>query len=172
MRTNNHSSYGGGDSSPLAANISDEFDDGSNSESDGGVAAHPMPAGEPTDLDVLLGRGRPFQNHSGNQYLRELIAEWFDTYDISPRRAKMAVAERVVHLINERSGRFLRRDRGAKGWVEVEFTEARDKVSHGFRKRREMLANEQKRAGKSTMPIQRSSKPAETAESKRMKVSM
>jgi len=93
----------------------------------------------PTDNDVLLGRGRPYQEHAGNVYLKALIVQWFDKYNMSPRLGKMAVAEQLVHLIHLQNGRFIKKVTDDE-WEEVELPQAREKVSHGFRKKREMDA--------------------------------
>jgi len=91
----------------------------------------------PTDNDVLFGRGRIFQEHPGNMHLKRLIVEWYDKYNVSPRLGKMAVSERLVYLIQERNGRFLKKNKDGV-WEEVDKVEAREKCSHGFRKKREM----------------------------------
>jgi hypothetical protein len=91
----------------------------------------------PSRYDVLLGRGKPYQEHSGNNILRELIASQFEEYDRAARGAKTAIAERVVVLVKESGGRFLQKNNDGL-WVQASGKLARDKVSHGFRKKREM----------------------------------
>mmetsp|Transcript_5587 Transcript_5587/g.16559 ORF Transcript_5587/g.16559 Transcript_5587/m.16559 type:complete len:697 (-) Transcript_5587:170-2260(-) len=120
--------------------------------------------------DVIFGRGRSFQDHSGNRRMRELVAEWFDQYNASPRKTKMAIAENIVHLIHNSGGRFLKKDAEADKnnrnhdtakkqqerknnihdgslWMEVSLVEAREKVQHAFRKKKEMdaIATKKKR---------------------------
>eukprot|EP00538_Stauroneis_constricta_P011329 CAMPEP_0119553734 /NCGR_PEP_ID=MMETSP1352-20130426/6412_1 /TAXON_ID=265584 /ORGANISM="Stauroneis constricta, Strain CCMP1120" /LENGTH=637 /DNA_ID=CAMNT_0007600195 /DNA_START=15 /DNA_END=1924 /DNA_ORIENTATION=- len=101
----------------------------------------------PSDQDVLMGRGKKTQQHPGNIALRETIAERYDEYDQSKRWGKMAVATSIVESIAKQNGRFLKKvdndgddDKGGGGicWVAVSDNEAREKVSHGFRKKREL----------------------------------
>jgi hypothetical protein len=91
----------------------------------------------PTDVDVLLGRGRAVQNHVGNLRLREVIDAHQEVYNNARASQKTEIAELVVHYIRRLNGRFLKV--GDAGWEEVEDVIAREKISHTFRDRRRTM---------------------------------
>jgi hypothetical protein len=91
----------------------------------------------PLKYDVLLGKGMPCQEHAGNKHLHELVATCYEEYDNARRDIKTEIAEKLVALVHESSGRFLKRDEASGMWVEVPLREAREKVCHGFRRKRE-----------------------------------
>ncbi|KAL3912165.1 MAG: hypothetical protein SGILL_006992 [Bacillariaceae sp.] len=88
----------------------------------------------PGRVDVLLGRGKPIQEHFGNLRYHVLLDHYQQAYESAKKFEKMQVAQKVVDLVHEYSGRFLKQE-GA-GWIEVEELVAREKVSHAFRTRR------------------------------------
>lgn len=90
----------------------------------------------PLEFDVLLGRGRPFQEYTGNKRLAVIIDTRRQEYAASKRGGKTIVCDKIVELIQKSGGRFLKRqDENVHDgvWVEVDNSVARDKVSHGFR---------------------------------------
>uniref|UniRef100_A0A7R9ZKZ3 DUF6824 domain-containing protein n=1 Tax=Craspedostauros australis TaxID=1486917 RepID=A0A7R9ZKZ3_9STRA len=91
----------------------------------------------PSRSDVLLGRGKPNQAHAGNKYLHDVIASKYEQYDMSSRREKTKIATDLVQSIKDASGRFLKRDENDI-WMEVDDHTAREKVCHGFRRKREV----------------------------------
>ncbi|KAG7370288.1 hypothetical protein IV203_028034 [Nitzschia inconspicua] len=91
----------------------------------------------PGRVDVLLGRGKPIQEHFGNLRYHILMDYYQKAYEDAKKFEKMLVAQTIVDLVHKYKGRFLRQE-GA-GWIEVEPTVARDKVSHAFRTRRTSL---------------------------------
>ena len=106
---------------------------------------HSLPVGSvdiPSRSDVLLGRGRPFNVHPGNKRLHELVASHYEEYDLaSSRSEKTKIAKSIVAMIQGYSGRFLKQDDECGVWVEVSDDEARQKVNHGFRRKREFDKN-------------------------------
>lgn len=88
----------------------------------------------PGQYDVLLGRGKAFYDHPGNQRLKYLILERLPYYERAGYSEKSEVCGGIVDLINSKLGRFLKDD-GA-GWVEVDDKVARNKVGHLFRQLR------------------------------------
>ena len=94
---------------------------------------------EPTRFDVVFGRGKGNQNRPGNARFRVLIDMRMADYEKASKGGKTTIAESVIRIIQESSGRFLKEDAGSNdgGWVEVvDLTEVRSKVSHAFRGRR------------------------------------
>ncbi|KAG7361442.1 hypothetical protein IV203_036542 [Nitzschia inconspicua] len=87
----------------------------------------------PAEMDVLLGRGRPYQNYSGNTLLSNILNVRRQEYNEASRFEKTVIAYDIVKTIHENGGRFIQRNESTDGWVEVPEAVARDKVSSGFR---------------------------------------
>jgi hypothetical protein len=86
----------------------------------------------PLEQDVLLGRGRPYQEFPGNLHLAELIHEHRQVYTSETKRQKTDIANQIVHLIQLAGGRFLKKN-DQDVWGQVSQDAARSKVSNGFR---------------------------------------
>jgi hypothetical protein len=98
--------------------------------------AKSTPAGqvlEPTKDDVLLGRGKPFQNHPGNQRMLLIVDERKEQYLAVKRDQKRAIVEEVLGVIQEGGARFLKRSADGHYWKEVEPAISFEKVSHALR---------------------------------------
>ena len=63
----------------------------------------------PAKFDVLLGRGRPYQEFPGNNNLAEQIGFRQDDYERGTRYEKAVLIQDVVQQIHGVNGRFLRR---------------------------------------------------------------
>lgn len=107
-------------------------------------SGNPATAIIPRRFDVLLGKGTTIAEHTGNLRAFHIVEMNRDRYEKASKFEKTHVSERIVHLIHESYGRFLKKEDG--GWVECTKTEAREKISHCFRRLRELDA---KRAKKS-----------------------
>jgi hypothetical protein len=96
----------------------------------------------PRRFDVLFGRGRTVSEHTGNLRAFQIVEMNLKPYEAAGKLEKTLIAERIVHLIHESYGRFLKRDKSnggsASGWVEATPAEARGKISHCFRRLREV----------------------------------
>eukprot|EP00529_Nitzschia_sp_RCC80_P004320 CAMPEP_0113482538 /NCGR_PEP_ID=MMETSP0014_2-20120614/22971_1 /TAXON_ID=2857 /ORGANISM="Nitzschia sp." /LENGTH=934 /DNA_ID=CAMNT_0000376059 /DNA_START=347 /DNA_END=3151 /DNA_ORIENTATION=+ /assembly_acc=CAM_ASM_000159 len=90
----------------------------------------------PTRVDVLYGRGKPIQDHVGNLRYHALLEYYHSSYEDAKKFQKKQLANRIVSIVHEYGGRFLKQDSHGAGWVEVDETVACDKVSHAFRTRR------------------------------------
>lgn len=132
---------------------------------------------QPTQFDVLFGRGKPYQGHTGNIRLHKVVELYKPRYCQARRHEKTEIAEEIVQFIKNgggnKAGRFLKREEGQECWVEVSDAIARDKVSHALRgkprKETSALAKEHLKeelaAAKRTLPSESSQLPA-----KRLKV--
>lgn len=72
----------------------------------------PPPVEFVTDIqpeDVLSGRGGATNSHSGNKAFRGLVKSYQDEYLRAKKRDKPAVASKVVDLIRQKGGRFLKK---------------------------------------------------------------
>jgi hypothetical protein len=94
-------------------------------EAKSGIFLYPKP------FDVLVGRGRPYREYSGNRRLGSLIDEHLERYRIGDRFQKSCILLDVVKSVHEYKGRFLQKTSG--GWVVVAEKVAREKVAKGFR---------------------------------------
>ena len=95
--------------------------------------------------DVLLGRGKTFQDHPGSARLRDIVGFFLEEYKLASKRDKTVIAWKVVEAIKGQGGRFLKRD--TDDWsVEVSDETARKKVSMTFRTSL-MTARKQVQAG-------------------------
>jgi hypothetical protein len=103
---------------------------------------------DPSPNDILLGRGKPTQQRPGNVRFRETIEKNMDEYEEGDRGVKYAITVSIVYLLKEEGGRFLKETEDG-GWVEVDESTARLKISHAFRSQRKALHATLKR-GKST----------------------
>lgn len=116
---------------------------GEDEEGDRTISGGPTQIMNPLASDILLGRGRPYQEHQGNARFLRVIILYRDQYSRARKREdKASIADEILTLLKmdkNDPGRFLRRlENGEEGWVEVNDSIARDKVCHALRaKRRE-----------------------------------
>lgn len=94
-------------------------------------ATRPLCVFVPGHLDILLGRGRRCQEHSGNMRLRNLVEDCKPVYDNASRKEKTLISQEIVDNVKKNSHHFLKDE--DEGWVEVDDNIARLKVSHTFR---------------------------------------
>lgn len=131
---------------PVAVDDHDDDDgDSSNSSSNKMVEEKIY---EPEPLDIVFGRGKPFQGHPGNQLLRRVVEKYKEEYAASRRYDKLAIAEEIVHGLQtgrfsstnpKTKSRFLKRPETAEDddddddkkkayWIIAPREEAREKV--------------------------------------------
>lgn len=91
----------------------------------------------PHRFDVLFGKGtKKVRSHTGNLRALHLVNMWQSRYDgASNRFEKAEISERIIRIIHESNGRFLKWD-DDRGWIEVDDETARDKIAHWFRNQR------------------------------------
>jgi hypothetical protein len=95
----------------------------------------------PKDADILIGRGKPFQNHAGNKHMRGLVEQHKDRYNSADRDMRKLVALDVLDMLTARGSRFLKRPfRKANissnvddGWEVASRDEACEKLCHALR---------------------------------------
>ena len=92
----------------------------------------------PRRFDVLFGRGKGVSEHTGNLRVGHIVEMHRQRYEQATKYRKTEIAERIVKIIHESNGRFLKQEDG--GWEEVADDVARDKISHFFRKLRSTMA--------------------------------
>jgi hypothetical protein len=90
----------------------------------------------PRRFDVLFGRGGTIAEHTGNLRAFHIVEMNRERYEQAGKFEKTQLADRIVHLIHRSHGRFLKKENG--GWVEATWDEAREKISHCFRRLRDV----------------------------------
>lgn len=85
----------------------------------------------PGRFDVLLGRAGPCREHTGTRRAALLCEMYFDIYEKATKFQKTDVSEKILAIIRESGGRFLKRT--SSGWIRADDMEARNKISHFFR---------------------------------------
>ena len=91
----------------------------------------------PSKKDILLGRGSKFYLHPGNRLLHEIVGKYYEEYNTLNRQGKTRLAKEIVTLVHNYSGHFIKLDDKSGMWMEVSDLEAREKVSHSFRRKKE-----------------------------------
>lgn len=90
-----------------------------------------------TEHDVLCGRGGLTNHHEGNRRFRSIVADHQGEYRVARKHDKANIARRIVGIIREEGGRFLKSAEGkAAGggqWVEIGDQKAREKTSQALR---------------------------------------
>jgi len=94
----------------------------------------PLPAGFlPGDHDVVIGKGKKFYFHTGNQWLRTLVSTMLDEYkEAQTKSDKSNIISDIVEYVRK-NGRFVRRDQKNGTWIFAEPLLCREKCSQGFR---------------------------------------
>ena len=85
----------------------------------------------PRRFDVLFGKSSRERSHTGNLRAMHLCDMHWDKYEAAGKFQKTEVAERIVSIIHQSGGRFLKLEK--EGWIEVTDHVAREKISHFFR---------------------------------------
>jgi hypothetical protein len=88
----------------------------------------------PGAFDVIMGRDRLAQEHTGNVHYLDMIETHLVEYDALSKPKKTELASRIVDGMHESGGRFLKCD--GTGWIEIDDKTARYKVSMAFRSKR------------------------------------
>ena len=94
----------------------------------------------PRNTDVLLGKGKPIQEHLGNMRLHLLVDQQLPRYDSCSKKEKTELATEIIQMVKASAGRVLTQESGV--WTEVSDDIARQKVSNLFRNRRKMAKKE------------------------------
>mmetsp|Transcript_82815 Transcript_82815/g.124322 ORF Transcript_82815/g.124322 Transcript_82815/m.124322 type:complete len:183 (+) Transcript_82815:3-551(+) len=99
----------------------------------------------PDRYDVLLGRGRPYQEFPGNNNLAQLVELRQDDYEVGTRYEKAVLVLDVMQQIRELNGKFLRRLEVGENvvWEEVDEEVAKEKVGNTFRTKRKLEKRKQ-----------------------------
>mmetsp|Transcript_33280 Transcript_33280/g.80478 ORF Transcript_33280/g.80478 Transcript_33280/m.80478 type:complete len:477 (+) Transcript_33280:132-1562(+) len=111
------------------------------------AAKKPLKVIQPTANDVLY-MGGDRSNNTGNVHLRNLVAEWSETYDDSEtNEAKRRIVYEVIEEVHRSGGRFLNQEvvDGASVWVRVPRDALRLKITQAFRNHRRKVRGTRKK---------------------------
>lgn len=103
----------------------------------------------PTDVDILLGRGGKSNHHPGNKRYREEIKNFQLSYQqLQSKEDKTDLSRHVVDHVHGYKGRFLSLDKDVRPnrWYEVTDIVARRKVSQALREDDDPVKRREKRA--------------------------
>ena len=95
-----------------------------------GIIYYPQP------LDVLVGRGRPYQDFAGNRRFGSMIDSQIDQYAKCDNKFdKTCISMNIVKQVQGYGGRFIERTEDGNAWQVIDDVAAREKTSIGFRSR-------------------------------------
>jgi hypothetical protein len=87
----------------------------------------------PGEHDVVFGKGKKFHFHTGNQWLRTLVASILNEYTQAQTKTdKSNIISDVVEYVKN-NGRFIKQDLHSGMWVHAEPLLCREKCSQTFR---------------------------------------
>ncbi len=91
---------------------------------------------EPTDHDILFGRGGSTNNHPGNVHFRQVALELRSWYELANSKAqKRDISMDLLQIMKNENRRFLEKLESDGLWHEVEDDGARWKASQALRER-------------------------------------
>mmetsp|Transcript_28872 Transcript_28872/g.44380 ORF Transcript_28872/g.44380 Transcript_28872/m.44380 type:complete len:474 (+) Transcript_28872:176-1597(+) len=99
--------------------------------SDTGIALSKI--NDPSDTDVLCGRGGAALRHPGNQTYRRLVSLNKGLYITCLKAEKLKISKSIVAAIREQKGRFLERDSSDNTWYDIGDKKAMEKTSQALR---------------------------------------
>jgi hypothetical protein len=83
--------------------------------------------------DVLLGRGGGSNNHIGNRRFRAIVSQHQHEYRQTRKLDKSKVAQKIVDIVQQEGGRFLKRTESNSAWEQVNRRQALSKTSQALR---------------------------------------
>ena len=92
------------------------------------ASASIQPSIQPTDQDVLFGKGKRIQYHPGNVQFRAFVVYYSEMYDNARRKQKVALLTHVVLVLRARGVRFFQQSEPGGVWIESDVKDAEKKV--------------------------------------------
>lgn len=93
---------------------------------------------QPSDFDIIVGRGKVCYRHAGNLRLNRMVASVLNTYS-SPEATKKSKSDLIKQIMaqirasSSHGGGFVKKDLESGRWFEVSEAIAREKISQCFR---------------------------------------
>lgn len=112
----------------------------------------------PRRFDVLFGQHKSIRQHTGNLRALHLVEMYWNQYETANKYHKTEVTDRIVQIIYESKGRFLKWEERGGAWVQVvDHDVAREKIAHYFRYMRSKVK------GQKENPVEKSTDCSGTA---------
>jgi hypothetical protein len=93
----------------------------------------PLPLYQPQHNDVLFGRGKPVQYHTGNVLFLQIVDEFMEAYNSARRNEeKKRITLEIIQKVKDSSARFLKRNKDGN-WTDADDEETHLKVTNAFR---------------------------------------
>lgn len=83
--------------------------------------------------DVLCGKNKLAHSHCGNKRFRHLIEMNRVEYQTGTRKKKTLITNRIIDMIRDCEGRFLKLNEATGEWENADHHFAHEKVSHALR---------------------------------------
>lgn len=110
--------------------LDDESDNDSATESKTYLPSNFVPG----QNDVVCARGKSYWEHPGNQRYRTLIGAATERYSsTSNKLEKTLIVSEIVQAVQNRQGRFVKKEKKGGPWVVVDEVFAREKVGQSLR---------------------------------------
>ena len=89
---------------------------------------------QPSEHDVVCGRGRGFYNRPGNKRFREIVCQHIPEYlTLKTKLDKSMLLNRIIDLVRRHhNARFIKKNANG-AWHEIEENATREKVGHAMR---------------------------------------
>jgi len=94
----------------------------------------------PSENDVLFGKGYRLQLHPGNVRFREFVLQNRDEYESTPRMKRREISMRLAQILRSNGVRFLKKTESGE-WMESNIVEADKKIGQIFRELRKKEQN-------------------------------
>lgn len=88
---------------------------------------------EPTDDDVLMGRGGRSNHHPGNKRYHDVMESMKPRYRAATKDNKPHISQELVQTVKNWGGRFLKKEDNGDRWYEVPNPVARKKAAQALR---------------------------------------
>ncbi|CAJ1959423.1 unnamed protein product [Cylindrotheca closterium] len=89
---------------------------------------------EPTNKDILCGRGKGNLRHEGNQHFMEIIRANLERYNNAPKRIdKSLVVSLIVSSLKDDGYKFVRQDTKSRMWFQLSEPQVHEKAGHAIR---------------------------------------
>mmetsp|Transcript_2031 Transcript_2031/g.4230 ORF Transcript_2031/g.4230 Transcript_2031/m.4230 type:complete len:208 (-) Transcript_2031:205-828(-) len=127
------------------------------------VAPSPTGSIQPTDADILCGRGKGIRKHPGNEFYNRLLRENYDEYKSAPKGTKVSIVKKILTLVKDQQGRFLecKSEAGRYVYTDIGDERALNKTSQAFRDIRATI--EKHHLSLTNSSIHKKSTPCETS---------
>ena len=99
----------------------------------------------PTEVDILMGRGKLFQDFPGTARLRQLVEDRRPVYEKCRKKEKIEIITGIINTVKATGGRFLKKEMKSDGtgciWVVADAESVHRKVNNAFQSKKRTASN-------------------------------